>query len=223
MAQPIDDPKYWAQRLREAEASGQIHHAVFKCARARWEQIAAKHTEILARHIKIGDSVLDCACGWGRLVFMLPPLAQWQGPYLGVDISPDFIMKALTQTVPAALKAGRGGCAFQVADLRTLSKQVMLLLGPTTCPDCKGTGDWSGWDCGPPEGDGRRCEKCQGRGIIDKLSPRKWGWGVLVSVRPMIKREMGGEVWDAMETEIRKVADKLLYLEYDPFDEGSVE
>jgi hypothetical protein len=45
----------------------------------------------------------------------------------------------------------------------------------------------------------------------------------MISVRPMIVRNQGQDAWDAMEREIRKVARQLLYLEYDPFDNGSVE
>lgn len=58
---------------------------------------------------------------------------------------------------------------------------------------------------------------------------RSWGldetikmdWAVLISIRPMVQRNTG--VWSECEAAIRKVARKLLYLEYDPLDEGSVE
>lgn len=48
-------------------------------------------------------------------------------------------------------------------------------------------------------------------------------WAVLISMRPMIKRNLGDEVWSQMEREIRLVAKQLLFLEYDETDEGSVE
>lgn len=48
-------------------------------------------------------------------------------------------------------------------------------------------------------------------------------WAVLISIRPMIVRNCGREVWDKMEMGLRVVARKLLYLEYDPNDNGSVE
>lgn len=51
----------------------------------------------------------------------------------------------------------------------------------------------------------------------------EWDWAVMISIRPMVKRNMGEKVWAQMEEQIRKVAKKLLYLEYDPDDEGSVE
>ena len=50
-----------------------------------------------------------------------------------------------------------------------------------------------------------------------------WDWAVLISVRPMVRRNCGDEVWAEMERELRRVARKLCYLEYDEADEGSVE
>lgn len=46
---------------------------------------------------------------------------------------------------------------------------------------------------------------------------------VVSSVRPMVKRHMGNDAWDLMDWELRRVARKLLYLEYDPEHEGSLE
>lgn len=51
----------------------------------------------------------------------------------------------------------------------------------------------------------------------------RFDWAVIISFRPMIKRHLGDEQWDLMEAEIRRLAQKLLYLEYDINDEGSVE
>jgi hypothetical protein len=218
MTEPVDDPKYWAQRLQEATRVGQPQHAVYCCGAGLWKRIEDKHRQILARHVRAGDAVLDCACGWGRLVFLLPDRRQWQGPYLGVDFSSDFILKAMRETVV-------DGCGFQIADLRRLSKQVQLLpdrTETTDCVHCNGTGQYDhghdgydvvSWDC----------EKCHGTGKLVKRTLRKWDWAILVSVRPMIRRNMGDDVWAQMESEVRKVATRLLYLEYDPSDEGSVE
>lgn len=52
-----------------------------------------------------------------------------------------------------------------------------------------------------------------------------WGfdWAVMISIRPMIRREMGEEVWLQVERRLRRCARKLLFLEYDPDDPGSVE
>lgn len=51
----------------------------------------------------------------------------------------------------------------------------------------------------------------------------KFDWAIMVSFRPMVRRNLGDEYWNELETEIRKSASKLLYLEYDAQDNGSVE
>lgn len=247
MTERVHDPAYWRSRFNDALRGGPdvMHTAVFRCPLQRWRQIEEKHRQILARHVKDGDSVLDLACGWGRLVFLLPDRTQWQGPYMGVDLSPDFISYALTHTIPAAVASRRGGCAFAVCDLLKLSAKVPLLQERVTCKTCKGTG-WKPTQCNvcmaEPDEEGYTnhgrgcyvldadgggseladsCETCNGARTI--LFPRKWDWGVLVSVRPMIIRNQGQETWDRMEAECRKVCKKLLYLEYDPECEGFVE
>lgn len=53
--------------------------------------------------------------------------------------------------------------------------------------------------------------------------PEIFDIGVLISIRPMVKRNLGEETWSEMERELRRVCRKLLYLEYDVFDEGSIE
>lgn len=47
-------------------------------------------------------------------------------------------------------------------------------------------------------------------------------WAVLISIRPMVIRECGQQVWDQMYEQLRRVATKLLFLEYDPNDKGEV-
>lgn len=46
---------------------------------------------------------------------------------------------------------------------------------------------------------------------------------VCVSIRAMVIRNSGHDVWHTMETEIRKVAKRILYLEYDETCEGVLE
>jgi SAM-dependent methyltransferase len=172
--EPIFDPAYWAGRLREAR-SGCLHHAVFRCPEERWRAIEARHRALLARVIGPGDSILDCGCGWGRLLELLP--RHWEGLYYGVDLSPDFVDMAKSKYGAEHDLLGFPRYHFAVGDLRDLSEYK-----------------WSGMD-----------------------------WAVFVSVRPMIRRHMGGAVWDAVEAEARSVARRLLFLEYDPDDPGSVE
>lgn len=88
---------------------GDLHHAVFKCPLDRWQRIEARHREILAKWIGPRDRILDCGCGYGRLLDLMP--TTWEGIYRGVDLSPDFIDLA-TVTRP--------GRSFVVGDLHDL-------------------------------------------------------------------------------------------------------
>lgn len=176
MSELISDPRYWARRLREARAKGVLHEAVFKVNLQRWREIEDRHREILKARLSKGTSVLDCGCGWGRLLTLVPE--TWAGAYVGVDLSPDFVNLA-RKNFPSE--------DFVVGDLRDLS-----LLTPYTL---------------------RYMGKEDGR----------FDLAVLISVRPMIRRHLGDEVWAQMEAQIRGRAEKILYLEYDPEDGGSLE
>lgn len=55
------------------------------------------------------------------------------------------------------------------------------------------------------------------------ITPIKYDWAVMISMRPMITRNAGEETWKQIEDQVRQRATKLLYLEYDPADKGSVE
>lgn len=173
MTEPILSLDYWQRRLEQARAAGQLHTAVFRCPLERWQRIEAKHREILARLIGSGDAVLDCGCGYGRLLDLMP--AHWDaseeggGNYLGVDLSPDLI---------ALAKRLHPGRVFFVGDLRKLPVEVTY---------------------------------------------QSYDVAILISIRPMVRRNCGDDVWHEMETELRRVAKKLLYLEYDPDAEESVE
>lgn len=162
MTEPILETTYWKKRLDEAK---ELHHSVFRCDKTLWLQIETKHRDILASTIGREESVLDCGCGWGRLLTLMPD--PWVGDYLGIDLSPDFIRLAVRK---------HPTYQFMEMDLRHASF------------------------CG-----------------------RGFDWAILISIRPMVKRNLGNEIWSQMEAEIRKVANKLLYLEYDPSDNGSVE
>lgn len=165
MAEPILDPLYWRKRLDEAT---NLHHAIFRCPLETWQKIEEKHRQILAATIKPGDSVLDCGCGWGRLLDLMPTI----GPYVGIDLSPDFIRMAQQ----------RHKRRFHVEDLREISHETLGL-----------------------------------------LPHFQFDWAIFLSIRPMVRRNLGDEVWAKIEANVRKVAKRLLLLEYDPLDPGSIE
>lgn len=54
------------------------------------------------------------------------------------------------------------------------------------------------------------------------VEAREYDWAVLISIRPMVIRNMGEEVWALMEANIAKYAKNLLFLEYDADDPGTV-
>lgn len=83
---PVDSPHYWRVRLAESK---DLRRALWDGTDAAWERMEAKHRAILAREIKDDDYVLDCGCGWGRLLGLMPE--SWVGPYLGIDVSPEMI------------------------------------------------------------------------------------------------------------------------------------
>lgn len=157
--EPVGDPKYWAERLRTAPM---LHHAVFKCPLDRWLRIEDNHRRILAKTLKKTTSILDCGCGYGRLLELLPP--WWIGEYLGIDLSRELVDLAVE----------RHGPKFVCADMRVHIPAGMYELA------------------------------------------------VLISVRPMIQRNLGEEVWNQMEYNIRQHVKRILYLEYDEKDEGEL-
>lgn len=106
MAEPINDPAYWKQRLITAQ---ERHHSIFRCDRERWLRVEAKHREILAKIVHPEWSVLDAGCGYGRLLTLMP--ADWRGFYQGIDLSPDFVELARRE---------HPRNAFRVADLRQI-------------------------------------------------------------------------------------------------------
>lgn len=168
MTRPIWDTEFWRERLSRAGGDN-LHHAVYLCTRSQWDKISEAHRKILAANVGDTDWVLDCGCGYGHLLELMPP--RWRGIYTGVDLSPDMIARAQQR------HHGNPRATFAVRNLTDLR---------------------------PAED-----------GVYD--------WAVLKSIRPMVTREMGADAWAPMEAEIRRVAKRLLYLEYDPDDPGSIE
>jgi SAM-dependent methyltransferase len=163
MKQDILKPQFWAERLKSAPMDA-LHHAVFQCPIDVWDRIEARHIALLKHFIHPTHSVLDAGCAYGRLVRMLPE--DWQGGYLGIDLSPDFIRLA---------KKLHPNYSFKVGDIR---------------------------DTGEPSD--------------------SFDWAVLISIRPMVIRHLGEMEWKKVETEMKRVAARVLLLEYDEHDKGEV-
>lgn len=89
MGEPIFDPNYWSDRLARAVAREQAHLAVYEGPATKWNEGRARQEKILRGHVNRFTSVLDVGCGWGRLLGIMPQ--GWEGPYVGVDICPEFI------------------------------------------------------------------------------------------------------------------------------------
>lgn len=166
--EPIESTDFWKDRLRVALLRGNLFQSVYMCGEVKWNAIQNRHKEIIAKHISSRDNVIDCACGYGRIIDLFPKEFLIKN-YWGVDFSPDFIHIA---------KLMYPEHAFYEEDLTELS-------------------NW--------------CE------------PKQFDWAIISSTRGMIIRHQGQAAWDKMESEIRKVVKKLLFLEYNEHENGSVE
>lgn len=49
-----------------------------------------------------------------------------------------------------------------------------------------------------------------------------YDWAIMISIKPMIQRNCGDDVWLEAEKELKRVCKKLLFLEYDENDRGVV-
>lgn len=59
--------------------------------------------------------------------------------------------------------------------------------------------------------------------VLRKLDTRMFDVAVLISFRPMVRRNLGEAHWELIESELRRVCHRRLYLEYDVNDEGTLE
>lgn len=59
--------------------------------------------------------------------------------------------------------------------------------------------------------------------VLPQLKDKQFDWAVLVSIRPMIRRNLGDKYWNRTLKQLQRVSRKILYLEYDTSDEGSIE
>lgn len=59
--------------------------------------------------------------------------------------------------------------------------------------------------------------------LLDTVSvSAKFNWAVCISMRPMIRRNLGDDYWDTIQDNILEAADRILFLEYDENDNGEI-
>ena len=107
MSEPIFVPSYWERRLAAGIDRERIHTAVWEIPLDAWKEMHEQHTAFISRHVLPTESVLDAACGWGRLISVMP--TWWRGRYAGVDITPLMVQMA---------KLNYPDIDFRVIDLR---------------------------------------------------------------------------------------------------------
>lgn len=111
MREPVDSPDYWRKKL--SSCKGELHRVMFEGSIEYISRQEMGFRVQLEKQVGPEDSVLDCGCGYGRLLYLLPH--GWRGRYVGVDVSPDFINLA------KSLHPDRVEC-FLEGDLRHLDK-----------------------------------------------------------------------------------------------------
>ncbi len=113
MSRPSNTAEFWHNRL--AKHPSDPRRLLWDGTDEAWDRMEAEHRTVLARTFKDHPnwSVLDCGCGYGRLLDLMP--TDWHGAYLGVDVSPD-LLKIARERHP-----GRG---FVQCDLNYLYQVV---------------------------------------------------------------------------------------------------
>jgi SAM-dependent methyltransferase len=86
----VTSPEFWRQRLLHHR--GDIRRALWSEPDTIWDQMEEDHRINLQQVVRPHWSILDCGCGAGRLLELMPD--GWHGNYLGVDISPELIALA---------------------------------------------------------------------------------------------------------------------------------
>lgn len=57
----------------------------------------------------------------------------------------------------------------------------------------------------------------------DAYLANDFDWAVMISMRPMLIRNLGEEAWGRIREKVLQVADRILYLEYDVTHEGEID
>lgn len=133
---PIDSELFWRNRLSDARLRGEIHRTIWDVDIQTWDAALESHRRLLfgllaptQRAIRL----LDCGCGIGALVSLLPPWVE----YTGVDVSPDLIEEAKARHPGRAGRFHRGNLralpwspgSFDVAICRGLEGAITANLG----------------------------------------------------------------------------------------------
>jgi 2-polyprenyl-3-methyl-5-hydroxy-6-metoxy-1,4-benzoquinol methylase len=50
----------------------------------------------------------------------------------------------------------------------------------------------------------------------------KYDWAICISMRPMIRRNLGDDYWDTIQYNLLAFTNRILFLEYDEQDEGEI-
>lgn len=114
----VSSPEFWRQQLKKAPP---LYRALIDCSEEEWGNIQAKHEKLLQANVGANDWIMDIGCGWGRLYDLLP--AGWNGRYVGIDISPEFIKLA------NRLAGDDDRCRFVVADAWGLTPTFLRSVG----------------------------------------------------------------------------------------------
>lgn len=86
----IYDNIFWKKRIEDAVKNNNLRYSVFKAPQNIWIDILNDHVNIIYNIIDRESNILDAGCGYGRLVDLLDK-KYYNGKYVGVDQSPDFI------------------------------------------------------------------------------------------------------------------------------------
>lgn len=133
---PIDSELFWRDRLSSARVRGEIHRTIWDVDIATWDRTLESHRRLLAELLTPTTRairLLDCGCGIGSLVPILPAKVE----YTGIDVSPDLIDEAKARNPGLATRFHQGNLralpwspgAFDVAVCRGLEGAITANLG----------------------------------------------------------------------------------------------
>lgn len=157
----VNNEKYWAYRIDEAEKADNLQFSVYLMNKTNWGIVWDHHKKVINELIPKDAKVLDAGCGYGRVSELFD-----KDNYIGVDFAPAFIKKA-----------------------KELYPDKKFIIGK-----------------------------------IDNLPFKKhqFDWALCISVKQMIRGKSSQEHWDKIEKELKRVAKKVLILEYGNNDDYEI-